>query len=201
MSHKTVAHNKRTQLTRSWIFESLMLLIDQKPYEKITVSDISKKAGIARQTFYRSYADKNALLLEYFAGMIDTDLLKTKNSTGWGDTIVLTFNYTYMCTQRERVKKILACYDFLSCFAQELRELYLRILDGYKETLSPEDFLVFRYKLEYEASGSFHVFFDWFTNDSPMPVEQVVSMLNTMNACETGEHRAIPNILVRISEE
>jgi AcrR family transcriptional regulator len=89
MSHKTMAHNKKTQLTRSWIFESLMLLIDQKPYEKITVSDISKKAGIARQTFYRSYADKNALLLEYFAGMINTDLLETENSTGGGGGVLL----------------------------------------------------------------------------------------------------------------
>jgi hypothetical protein len=105
-----------------------------------------------------------------------------------------------MCTQRERVKKILACYDFLSGFARELRELCLRILEGYKDSLSPEDFLMFRYKLEYEGSGCFHVFFDWFTNDSPMPVEQIVSMLNTMNACETGGHRAIPNVLVRISE-
>jgi AcrR family transcriptional regulator len=202
MLHKTTAHNKKTRLTRSWIFESLMLLMDQKPYEKITVSDITQKAGIARQTFYRSYADKNALLLEYFGGMINIDLQKTEDSNNSiADTIVLTINYAYMRTQRERIKKILACYDFLSCFVQEIRELYLRILEAYKDTFSPEDFLMFRYKLEYEASGCFHVFFDWFTSDSPVPVEHIVSMLNAMNVSETGGYGHIPNILVRISED
>ena len=197
-----MAHNKKTQLTRSWMFESLMLLMDQKPYEKITVSDIAKKAGIARQTFYRSYADKNAMLLEYFSGMINLDLLKMENSKGDApDTIVLTFNYAYMCTQRERIKKILNCCDFVSCFAVEIRELHLSILEAYRDSLSPEDFLLFRYKLEYEATGCFHVFFDWFTNDSPLPVEQVISMLNTMNDSKVGEHCRMPNILMRISEE
>jgi AcrR family transcriptional regulator len=128
VSHKTIAHNRKTSLTRSWIFESLMLLIDQKPYNKITVSDITKKAGIARQTFYRSYANKDAVLSEYFRGMIN-------------------------------------------------------------------------YKLEHDVVGCFQVFFDWFVNDSPLPVEQIVAMLNSMNVSEIGRSRNLPNILVRISEE
>jgi hypothetical protein len=72
---------------------------------------------------------------------------------------------------------------------------------GYRDAFSAEDFLMFRYKLEYEATGCFRVFFDWFVNASPLPVEQIVSMLNTMNVSEIGQRGNIPNILVRISED
>jgi AcrR family transcriptional regulator len=202
VSHKTTAYNRKTGLTRSWIFESLMLLMDKKPYEKITVSDITEKAGIARQTFYRNYANKDAVLFEYFRSMINVDLLKAENIIrGAPDTIVLMFNYAYMCTQRERVKKIVARCDFASSFALKLHELLLSIVESYRGALSSEDFLTFRYKLEHDVVGCFLVFFDWFVNDSPLTVEQIVSMLNSMNASEIGRRRNIPNILVRIREE
>lgn len=90
MSHETIAHNEKKRSTRSWIFESLMLLMDKKPYGNITVSDIAKKAGIARQTFYRNYVDKHDVLYEFFYNMIDADLLKIENIIrGMPDTIVL----------------------------------------------------------------------------------------------------------------
>jgi AcrR family transcriptional regulator len=52
---KSGSNNRQVRRTRSWISEALMLLMDEKPYDKITVSDITEKAGIARQTFYRNY--------------------------------------------------------------------------------------------------------------------------------------------------
>jgi AcrR family transcriptional regulator len=203
---KEIAHNKKTNLTRSWIFESLMLLMDKKPYGKITVSDITQKAGIARQTFYRSYANKDAVLFEYFRGMVNADLLKIENIIkGSPDTIVLMYNYAYMCTQRERIKKILVCCnfltDFVSKFALAVDELLVPIIESYRGAFSPEDFLLFRYKLKHDITGCFQVFHDWFLNDSPLPVEQIVSMLNSMNAFKIGRRRNIPNILVRINEE
>jgi AcrR family transcriptional regulator len=206
VSHKMVTHNRKTRLTRSWIFESLMLLMDKKPYDKIRFSDITEKAGIARQTFYRNYANKDAVLFEYFRGMINTDLLKIENIIkGSPDTIVLMYNYAYMCTQRERIKKILVCCnfatDFVNKFTLALHELLVPILESYRSAFSPEDFLLFRYKLKHDVVGCLQVVHDWFVNDSPLPVEQIVSMLNSMNAIEIGQHRNIPNILVRISEE
>jgi AcrR family transcriptional regulator len=42
------------------------LLMDAKPYSKITISDICEKAGIARPTFYRNYNDKDDIVFECF---------------------------------------------------------------------------------------------------------------------------------------
>lgn len=47
---------------KAHIAASLIELVNEKPYAKITVGDISKKSNIARQTFYNHFTDKNDLV-------------------------------------------------------------------------------------------------------------------------------------------
>ena len=42
--------------------ESLLELSEEKPLDKISVTDIVKRAGAGRQTFYNHFKDKNDLL-------------------------------------------------------------------------------------------------------------------------------------------
>ncbi len=44
------------------IYDSFFLLLKEKPLEKITVSDVIKKAGIVRSTFYNHYENIPALM-------------------------------------------------------------------------------------------------------------------------------------------
>lgn len=57
---------KKTDLriikTNKVLFESLILLMKEKSFEKITISDICEKALINRSTFYAHYEDKVDLL-------------------------------------------------------------------------------------------------------------------------------------------
>ncbi|HPE15837.1 MAG TPA: TetR family transcriptional regulator [Oscillospiraceae bacterium] len=46
--------------------EALIELTDEKPLSKITVSDIVKRAGTGRQTFYNHFRDKNDLVFWIF---------------------------------------------------------------------------------------------------------------------------------------
>lgn len=54
------------ELTKSYITEALFALMEKKPYDSISVSDIVKKAGIGRATFYRYYKAKEDIIREYF---------------------------------------------------------------------------------------------------------------------------------------
>jgi AcrR family transcriptional regulator len=104
---KSSSNNRQVQRTRSWIFEALMILMDEKPYKKITVFDITEKAGIVRQTFYRNYDDKDDVAFEYVKNTMHTDLLKieTKQDSKKQNDIVLMFNHTYMVKHRNTLKK------------------------------------------------------------------------------------------------
>lgn len=48
--------------TKAGLVQTLVALCQEKSYEKITVQDISQRAGLNRQTFYYHFKDKNDLL-------------------------------------------------------------------------------------------------------------------------------------------
>ncbi|WP_100488491.1 TetR/AcrR family transcriptional regulator [Sporolactobacillus pectinivorans] len=60
--HKTI--DKRVERTQRYLFDSLLYFKKQNVnYESISIRNLSDKAGIARQTFYRNYLTKDAVIL------------------------------------------------------------------------------------------------------------------------------------------
>lgn len=57
--------NNKTKFTRMCISEAILKLLKANPLEKISVTNIIKKAGIARMTFYRYYDSSHAALKDY----------------------------------------------------------------------------------------------------------------------------------------
>ena len=203
MSQKIVSYNRQVLRTRSWIFEALMLLLNEKPYSKISVSDITKKAGIARQTFYRNYNSKDDIVSEHLMKTINLELLKDEGDKPEGrqNKVVLSFNYKYMIDNRDNIKKMLSIEDVENRIRNEAKEFPLKLLARYKSRFSAKEYLIWRYKFYYQLIGCLQVFFDWFLNDMPMPREDLISFLNAMNIPKTIQYRALPNIVVAINEE
>lgn len=52
------------QLVKECLYTSLMLLMEQKEFQNITITDIAKKAGVSRMAYYRNYETKEAILEE-----------------------------------------------------------------------------------------------------------------------------------------
>ena len=202
MSQKTGKPNRQVQRTKSWIFDAVLLLMDEKPYNKITVSDITEKAGVARQTFYRNYGDKDDVVFEYLAKIFSTELFTfEKDKRNDKNTIVLMIDYKYMTNYQKNLKKILSITDIENRVINEGQKFPMSLMEHYKEKLSAEEYLICRIKLCYQITGCLRVLFDWFINDLPMPVENIVSMLNAMNIPKTAQYRNIPNIVVRLKDE
>ena len=53
---------KRNRFTRQCIGEAMIALMQDKNYEEITISDIVKKAGVSRMTFYHYFQSKTDAL-------------------------------------------------------------------------------------------------------------------------------------------
>lgn len=58
---KTNHRDRRVRRTQKQIREAFLLLIEEKEYDQITVTDIINKADYNRTTFYRHYYDKDDL--------------------------------------------------------------------------------------------------------------------------------------------
>ena len=196
MSQKVSSNNRQVQRTRMWIFEALMLLLDEKPYDKIGVSDITTRAGIARQTFYRNYNGKDDIVSEYLSDTISLEP-EVKKGDRQGN-IVLTFNIKYMTENRDNIKKMLSIVEIEHRIRNEAKEFPITMMEQYRGKLSAAEYLLCRYKLYYQLIGCLQAFFDWFINDMPIPVEDVVSTLNALNIPSAVKYRNLPNIVVRI---
>src|SRR5207237_7497279 len=65
--------DRRIQRTRDRLGDALVALIQERPFDTITVQQVLERAGVGRSTFYVHYRDKDDLLFsdaeEFFAAM------------------------------------------------------------------------------------------------------------------------------------
>ena len=57
---------KDQNLAEEYIITALLELMSIKPYDKISITDIAKRAGVVRITYYRHFDTKEDILIKYF---------------------------------------------------------------------------------------------------------------------------------------
>lgn len=60
------------KITRECIATALMLLMEEKDYDSISITDITSKAGVSRMAYYRNYGDKDDILLDFLFEISDS---------------------------------------------------------------------------------------------------------------------------------
>jgi len=87
MSDQERKPDRRIARTKKLLFDALMELIKEKSFADITLEDITKRADVARTTFYLHYKDKDELLFDGARAMYDELLerYKTQPALNAGD--------------------------------------------------------------------------------------------------------------------
>jgi AcrR family transcriptional regulator len=57
--------NMTTEMTKTYIAQSLILLMQKKPYTDISIGEITAKAGVNRSTYYRNFGSKEDIVKFY----------------------------------------------------------------------------------------------------------------------------------------
>ncbi|MCH3967878.1 MAG: TetR/AcrR family transcriptional regulator [Atopobiaceae bacterium] len=57
-----ISHDKRSERSAETIYEGLLRCLEEKPFDRITVSDLQRASGVARTTFYRCFDDVSDVL-------------------------------------------------------------------------------------------------------------------------------------------
>lgn len=66
MEKNTPGINSQNVFVKECMTDALLLLMEHKSYDSITVTDITKKAGVSRMAFYRNYEVKDDIIDSYF---------------------------------------------------------------------------------------------------------------------------------------
>ncbi len=76
----------RVRRTRQWIGDALVALLQEKPFAEISITDLTRRADIARVTFYQHFDSKESVLLalvsDFFERLYQLFDLSTLLQTG-----------------------------------------------------------------------------------------------------------------------
>ena len=93
---------KREALVDVYITEALLLLLKKKDYKDISITEICKKAGVTRMSFYRNFESKEDILLKKVQTVTDS-FLKESAISYKRDTVSSYFMklFTHMQQQKD----------------------------------------------------------------------------------------------------
>ena len=128
VSHRRDAFRKdeRIRRTRARIDTAFVDLLHRRPYGDIRISQLCRKAGVGRATFYAHYATKDALLLSQFERIVAPML---SCIPGDPPRIVATALFAHVCTSPRIYLAFMgpnggnAPRVLMNCFEKRLREI------------------------------------------------------------------------------
>ncbi len=77
-----------SSITKKVISNGFKELMQKKPFEKITISDIANVCGINRQTFYYHFQDKYDLLNRIFFNEVITPFANDLTISNWSENLL-----------------------------------------------------------------------------------------------------------------
>lgn len=145
----------RNRFTRSCIAEALLSLMKKKDFSSIRVTDIVKRAGISRMTYYKYYETKNDVLSDYLTEIVNDYISEVNSRTDIGHF-------------HDR-KRICHCFSFFEkhhAFFEILlhANLYSIIIDAinnYMDSYLVPEGTHSRYELYYYAGALLNVYIKW----------------------------------------
>lgn len=145
-----------SEMMQSYITDSLLILMEQKDFQSITVGEIAKKAGVNRSTYYRHFNKKEDVIV-YFFDHISRSFLDWEKTHEFDFKEYLTEMYTHYYQHKRQL---------LTIYKNGLSFLLLNVLQEHlgNNRLSDSPLSV-QYDTTFYIGGTFNHFMLWFARD------------------------------------
>jgi AcrR family transcriptional regulator len=199
MPGRSKVHEEQFRQISSWIFEALIQLLEEKPYRTISVEDITKKAGVARPTFYRHFASKDDVIfsfLEVCFSPVPPEAKNLQNDTG-KDILFLAMPLEQFLRYAKILKTILIS-DAEYLFFIHVKKRIDHVINLYDERLRGDEKTACRYMIQFTGTGYTQVICDWIKNDMPVPVEKLSKWLTHTSHFYHDSNTNIPHVVLNV---
>lgn len=166
--------------TKKALAEALKKTVEEKPIEKITVSDIVEKCDVTRQTFYYHFENIYSLIIWIYKHELSC-AVQAKNSTAtWQDNSLYVFKQIkenkifFLATYNSFWKKDIMNLLFDEIY-KEMFSLVVSAKNVEKISESEKRFIANFYK--YAFAG---VYFDWIEDGMKENPEEIISRIDLL---------------------
>ncbi|HIT34111.1 MAG TPA: TetR/AcrR family transcriptional regulator [Candidatus Faecousia intestinigallinarum] len=179
-----MGENRRVRMTKKMLQEAMLELLEQKPIQRITVTDICQLADVNRSTFYAYYEDVGKLLLEIEDEVLDQlpvspDIPAT---TVHQFLSVLEDFFDYV-RKNERLFRILILQRDSSSFNHRLVNA---VMEKYSQPSQQGRELLDRYAYVYCVNGVIGILREWISGGFPLSTHEFTRMVLQMSIQATA---------------
>lgn len=177
--------DKRVERSRRLLVNTLLELMAEKSYSKISVANICAHSGVARPTFYLHFRSKDDLLRYYieqmfleFAEQIDPILIRSPNVDP--EIAVLMFR---QWQQHSSIARLLVSEDVEAILLNEFKTYVGLTIARYLEVhnLNVISDGRMQYVIDYLAGASFSVIVRWIRADFYESPEELASLYASLS--------------------
>jgi AcrR family transcriptional regulator len=163
--------------TRAALCDALLRLIEEKPFEQVTVREITRTAEVGYATFFRHYPDKEALLNDLAAGQIGELLQHTVPVLFATDSRAAA---QVLCSYVEEHHKLWAALLIGGASAVMRQEIIRQCRELAVGQPNPDTWLPGDLRIVYAAGGAIDVLAWWLEQRPRPPVERIAEILDRL---------------------
>lgn len=162
--------------SQTWFVEALLTMIQKKPYDEITISELCKKAQLDRRTFYRNFKDKDDVLQYYFDDLkleyLQTiQKIKEKTFSSLADAY-----FSFWSSHLQFFKTAQKDQALISLLFQTINDFVPSVYVDGDGNLSKE----MRYSIAFVVGGFHNVLLQWLMNEDDSNPEDMASIISYM---------------------
>lgn len=170
--------------------QALIILLENKPFEYITIKEVCEKAGVNRSTFYLHYENMNDLLsecLEYVANSLKDkfrieDKIERKKINDCSIEELLLFSSKYLVPYLEFVKenKLLFFAVASQPMVFEVDRIFNRMYSAIFEPIMNRFNIPKwekKYKVTFFINGIHAVIVEWIKDDCNIEINQIANLI------------------------
>ena len=174
--------DRRVLYTKMFLRESLLELMREKPVDKITPTELCRRAGINRNTFYSHYYAVRDVLKEIedeFTGQVADSLNSMLSSA---DIFALLNRVCELIYERRDFCKVLLSANGDVIFLKTVVELYSnRVMSDWEQRGVRLDDASMKMVYDYVVYGSIAIIRAWASDDMKTPPGEIAKLIGSVS--------------------
>jgi AcrR family transcriptional regulator len=153
--------NPIAEQSKKWLINALLQLMEEKPYQNITINEITDRALLSRRTFYRNFTKKEELISAHIKTICEEYIAYLQDEA---DLLLPSITRVFFTFWQKHLDflKILQSNNLLYLLLENLNEIIPGVYNIFKGNLKEyacEDDL--KYALAFSVGGYWNVLVIW----------------------------------------
>ncbi|GGH69236.1 TetR family transcriptional regulator [Paenibacillus silvae] len=162
--------------SQKWLTQSLLQLMDSKPYRKISVKEITELSDLSRQTFYQLFKTKEEIL-EYHLDQLFQSYLQEIMNLEVRSTAELAKLYFIFFEQNEQFIRQLIENDLVLILH---RKFIVYLEDIHRVLQRNPSHMMNDYASAFISSGLIGILVHWFNEKHSLTIDQLASLISRL---------------------